>query len=62
MPDLTALLPYLYAVLTVLGAAVTALHAIAPLTKTEADNKVLAWLQKGLTLLGKVLSIVLPRK
>ena len=57
MPDIATLASV---ALTVLGAAVTALHVIAPLTKTEADNKVLAFLQRGLSLLQRLLSVVLP--
>lgn len=42
--------------LTVLGAVAVVLAAIAPLTRTDFDNRVLAWVQKGIRALEWILS------
>lgn len=42
--------------LAVLGAFITALAVIAPLTKNDTDNKVLSFLQKVQAFVAKVIS------
>lgn len=47
-------------VLLALGVAIAALAVLAPATKTEVDNKVLAFLQKALGYVQKVVAFILP--
>lgn len=43
-------------VLMALGGLVAVLHVVAPLTKNEVDNKVLAFLQKAVAMLAQFVS------
>lgn len=47
-------------VLLALGVAIAALAVLAPATKSEVDNRVLAFLQKALGYVQKVVAFVLP--
>lgn len=48
-------------VIIVLGAAVAALHLLAPLTKTTKDDRALNWLQRALTFVTTVLGKLMPK-
>lgn len=52
----------LQAVLIALGAVVAILHIIAPLTKTDRDDKAESALRKAMVYLDALLSKVLPKR
>ena len=45
----------------VLGAAVAVLHVLAPLTKSEKDDKALGFLQRALAFIVAALAKLLPK-